>query len=102
MKSMTCGGAPTVFSLKSRRSLLRRLPVGGWYGAISRTERRGVRLAGITNLHGARMRLKTFGARERGDGRRHFRQSRRRQGLDGDYFYKVGGRQAAAQAGGAA
>ncbi len=40
--SITCGEHPTVFSLKSRRSLSARPPVGGEYGAIEMTAGRGL------------------------------------------------------------
>src|SRR6185437_708148 len=116
MKSSTCGGAPTVFSLKSRRSLLRRPPVGGWYGAIRSTASRGlsafvsesvrdsgsVSITGLvdtTNFHGARMRLQTFCSGERRDGRAQVLQGRWRELLNSDHLHKIGCGQAAPQTG---
>jgi hypothetical protein len=68
--SMMRGEQPTVFSLKSRRSLPARLPVGGEYGAMLSTAERGrgaplgiFCLAGNPHLHRARVRFQALGAR---------------------------------------
>ncbi len=68
---MTRGEQPTVFSLKSRRILPARPPLGGEYGAISSTALRGVGLS-KPHLDRSGMRFETFGASERGDRRRQF------------------------------
>ena len=71
--SITRGEQPTVFSLKSRRSFPSRPPDGGEYGAMPRTASRGVRAcsaSAIARLHGSRVRLQPFRARQRGDGGR--------------------------------
>src|SRR5271156_6694128 len=88
--STTLGDAPTVFSLKSRRSLPARPPVGGEYGAIRRTASRGCKtpggksilLAPKTHLHRAGVSFQSFGASQRGDGRRQASQAIERQFLD--------------------
>src|SRR5271170_918205 len=82
--SITLGDAPTVFSLKSRRSLPVRPPVGGEYGAMFSTASRGCNTPGgrsirllakadlvtHTHLYGSRMRFQTFRACECSDGGR--------------------------------
>src|SRR6202789_4569296 len=73
--SITLGEQPTVFSLKSRRSLPCRPPVGGRYGAIFCTAGRGVRPLPIPNLRGSRVRFQAFCACERSDCRCQFRES---------------------------
>src|SRR5579884_464585 len=103
MKSMTCGGAPTVFSLKSRRNLLRRAPVGGWYGCIRSTAGRGISafwadsgltsitdLVDRTNLHGVCVRLQTFGSGERCDDRSNLAEPVARKLLNRDHLHKIG------------
>src|ERR1035438_8474234 len=98
--SITLGEAPTVFSLKSSRSLSDRPPVGGLYGAILRTASRGcntpggksIFLLGKADLHGAGMRFQTLGASECGDGRRQLLQSFRRQLLHRDDLDEIRGR----------
>src|ERR1022692_1555724 len=95
--SITLGEAPTVFSLKSRRSLSARPPVGGLYGAILNTASRGCNTPGgksifllaKADLHGAGMRFQAFGASECGDGRRQPLQSFRRQLLYRDDLDEV-------------
>src|SRR5271170_206601 len=87
--SITFGDAPTVFSLKSRRSLPPRPPVGGEYGAILSTASRGCNTPGgrsifllgkthlgtYTHLYGTGMGFQTFGTRQRGDCRRELPQT---------------------------
>src|SRR5579863_3849978 len=104
--SITLGDAPTVFSLKSRRNLSPRPPVGGLYGAIFRTASRGcntpggrsILLLAKPDLHGARMRFQALGAGERGDGRRKHPQSCGSELLHRDNLDKVGRRKATANA----
>src|SRR5579871_5438505 len=96
---MTRGEHPTVFSLKSRRSLPARPAVGGEYGFMPRTAGRGLMaplgslgdLAAIqSNLHGACVRLQTFGARQGGDGGSEAAQGRLRQLLHRDHLEVIG------------
>src|ERR1700693_4867505 len=106
--SITLGEAPTVFSLKSSRSLSARPPVGGLYGAIRSTASRGCNTPGgksifllaKAHLHGAGMRFQALRPSESSDGRREFVQRFRRQLLHRDYLDEVGGRKATANASG--
>src|SRR5277367_4740196 len=82
--SITLGDAPTVFSLKSRRSLPVRPPVGGEYGAMFNTASRGCKTPGgssirllakthlitHTHLYRSGMRFQTLRSRECSDGGR--------------------------------
>src|SRR5580693_6184335 len=101
--STTRGEAPTVFSLKSSRSLSPRPPVGGLYGAILNTASRGCNTPGgksifllpKTHLHGTGVRFQTLRASESGDGRSQPVQRFGRQLLHRNYLDEVGGRKAA-------
>src|ERR1035438_4225200 len=98
--SITLGEAPTVFSLKSRRSLSDRPPVGGLYGAILNTASRGCNTPGgksifllaKSHLHGAGMRFQTLGASECRDCWRQPLQSLDTQLLHRDDLDEIGGR----------
>src|SRR5574340_1168017 len=84
--SITRGEQPTVFSLKSRRSLPSRPAVGGEYGAMSITACRGFtaplgsrgRLA-TPHLHAPRVRFQSLGPRQGRDRGSQRRQSSRAQ-----------------------
>jgi hypothetical protein len=86
---MTCGEQPTVFSLKSRRSLPARPPVGGEYGAMRSTARRTL---GIAHLDAAGVRFESFSAGQRRDGGEPGLQAITREFLDRDDLDEVGGR----------
>src|SRR5260370_25349117 len=95
---MTLGEAPTVFSLKSRRSLPMRSPVGGEYGAMRRTAWRGGRTPGggssflpKAHLDGAGVSFESFGAGEGCDPRGQAPPSVGRQFPDPDPPGDIGG-----------
>ena len=91
---MTRGEQPTVFSLKSRRSLPARPPVGGEYGAISSTALRGkgsVKPRFKPHLHRSGMCFQPFRASQRGDRRSQVFQRRDVELLNGDHFHEIGG-----------
>src|SRR5580658_748884 len=103
--SITFADAPTVFSLKSRRSLPARPPVGGEYGAILSTASRGCNTPGgrsilllakthhifQTNFDGTCMCFQTFGAREGRNRRRKVPKTGGGQLLHRNDLHKIGG-----------
>src|SRR5208283_1538779 len=95
----TAGEQPTVFSLKSRRSLPSRPAVGGEYGAILTTASRGLRISATAHLHGTGVGFQALGAGQRRDGRRQSLERSGAQFLDRDELHIVGRAEASAQAG---
>src|ERR1700720_4128612 len=99
--SSALGEAPTVFSLKSRRSLSARPAVGGEYGAILSTASRGsstpggrsIFLLAKPHLPRARVRFQALGSGQRRNRGRQFDQTFGRQFLDRDYFHEIDRRQ---------
>src|SRR5580700_7261750 len=93
--SSTLGDAPTVFSLKSSRSLSARPAVGGEYGAILRTASRGsstpggrsIFLLAKPHLHRARVRFQALGAGQRRNCWCKFGQTFGREFLHRNYLY---------------
>src|ERR1700693_357682 len=107
--SSTLGEAPTVFSLKSRRSLSARPAVGGEYGAILSAAPRGssapggrsIFLLAKPHLHRPRVRFQALGTGQRRNRRRQFDQTLRREFLYRNYFHEIDRRQSPANASGA-
>src|SRR6202035_5216512 len=107
--SSTLGEAPTVFSLKSSRSLSARPAVGGEYGAILSTASRGsstpggrsIFLPAKPHLHRARVRFQALSASQRRNRGRQFDQTFRCELLHRNYFYEIDRRHSPATAGGA-